>query len=79
MRMKTNSSADHPLLLSTAEIEIGTEMVATLIIDESSKGWYALILSLNASYDDDDDDNDHGNDDGNDDDVDHDADHVGSI
>ena len=50
MRMKTSSSADHPLLSSTAEIEIeiGTEMVATLIIDESSKGWYAFFLSMNA-------------------------------
>ena len=48
MRMKTSSSADHPLPSSTAEIEIETEMVATLIIDESSKGWYAFFLSMNA-------------------------------
>jgi len=31
-----------------AEIEIEIEMVATLIIDESSKGWYAFFLSMNA-------------------------------
>ena len=48
MRMKTSSNADHPLPSSMAEIEIEIEMVATLIIDESSKGWYAFFLSMNA-------------------------------
>jgi len=37
MRMKTSSSADHPLPSSAVEIEIGREMATTPTTDESSK------------------------------------------